>query len=124
MDATRRWLWWGAIVLTIYAGLVWFSPLADGAEPKAMIVGPSESRPGDLVVVRTEGSVGKAFVGLHSSCYWGQKTAPDDAYLAMVGGEFIAHGAQQEATMMSLGASKPATGRRFKTSQLGSCLVM
>jgi hypothetical protein len=25
---------------------------------------------------------------------------------------------------LSLGASEPASGRRFKTSQLGSCLVM
>jgi hypothetical protein len=33
---------------------------------------------------------------------------------------------QREPTVvaMSLGASKPASGRRFKTSQLGSCLVM
>ncbi|MFV1965175.1 MAG: ThuA domain-containing protein [Pirellulaceae bacterium] len=44
-------------------------------------------------------AAGKPFVGLHSSCYWGRDAAPDDAYLAMVGGEFISHGAQQEGTV-------------------------
>ena len=44
-------------------------------------------------------AAGKPFVGLHSACYWGREAAADDPYLAMVGGDFIAHGAQQEATM-------------------------
>jgi len=44
-------------------------------------------------------AAGKPFVGLHSSCYWGRKAAPDDPYLTMVGGRFIAHGAQQKAAM-------------------------
>ena len=42
---------------------------------------------------------GKPFLGLHSSCYWGRDAAPDDPYLAMIGARFVAHGAQQEATM-------------------------
>lgn len=44
-------------------------------------------------------AAGKPFIGIHSSCYWGPDAAPDDPYLAMVGGEFISHGAQQEAAM-------------------------
>jgi type 1 glutamine amidotransferase len=44
-------------------------------------------------------AAGKPFVGLHSSCYWGRNASPDDPYLEMVGCEFIAHGAQQEAAM-------------------------
>lgn len=44
-------------------------------------------------------SAGKPFIGIHSSCYWGPDAAPDDPYLAMVGGEFISHGKQQEAAM-------------------------
>jgi len=44
-------------------------------------------------------AAGKPFIGLHSACYWGSKAAPDDPYLAMVGAEFVSHGAQQEAGM-------------------------
>ncbi len=44
-------------------------------------------------------AAGKPFVALHSSCYWGRPAPADDAYLKMVGGEFIAHGAQQKTTM-------------------------
>ncbi len=44
-------------------------------------------------------AAGKAFIPLHSSCYWGPDAAADDPYLAMVGGEFVTHGAQQEADM-------------------------
>ena len=49
---------------------------------------------------------GKGFIAFHSSCAcWRTPVAKDgetpkvDPYLAMLGGEFIAHGAQQEATM-------------------------
>jgi type 1 glutamine amidotransferase len=45
-------------------------------------------------------AAGKPFVGVHSACYWGPGSGPDDPYLAMVGGIFIAHGAQQESTML------------------------
>jgi type 1 glutamine amidotransferase len=57
---------------------------------------------------------GKPFIALHSSCYWGRKAAADDAYLAMVGAEFISHGEQQEATM------KVASPKFPGTSELGS----
>lgn len=57
---------------------------------------------------------GKGFVAFHSSCAcWrtpGEKyanSAEVDPYLAMVGGEFIAHGAQQEATMRIVSPSFP-----------------
>lgn len=43
-------------------------------------------------------AAGKPFVALHSSCYWGPQ-ANDDPYLKMVGGEFIAHGDQQQGVM-------------------------
>ena len=46
-------------------------------------------------------------MALHSSCYWGRDAAPDDAYLKMVGSEFIAHGAQQEATMKVVSSTFP-----------------
>jgi hypothetical protein len=52
-------------------------------------------------------AAGKPFVGIHSSCYWGAVTDPNDAYLAMVGGEFIAHGAQQTATMKVVSPNFP-----------------
>jgi type 1 glutamine amidotransferase len=41
---------------------------------------------------------GKPFVALHSACYWGPD-AQNDPYLQMVGGEFIAHGQQQPASL-------------------------
>ena len=44
-------------------------------------------------------AAGKPFIGVHSACYWGPSTGPDDPYLAMVGAEFVSHGAQQEAAM-------------------------
>ena len=46
-------------------------------------------------------AAGKPFVGLHSSCYtgnWPPGGGPNP-YLAMLGGEFISHGAQQKAAM-------------------------
>jgi type 1 glutamine amidotransferase len=52
---------------------------------------------------------GKPFVGIHSSCYWGPDAAPDDPYLAMVGAEFVSHGAQQEATMRVVSPGSPGT---------------
>ncbi len=44
---------------------------------------------------------GKPFVGLHSTCYVGRRPAdaPPHPFLAMLGGEFVAHGAQQKSTM-------------------------
>lgn len=49
---------------------------------------------------------GKGFIGFHSSCAcWRTPAAKDgqspelDPFLAMLGGEFISHGAQQESTM-------------------------
>lgn len=46
-------------------------------------------------------AAGRPFVGVHPSCYTGSRPAGagPDPYLAMVGGEFISHGAQQKATM-------------------------
>lgn len=52
-------------------------------------------------------AAGKAFIPLHSSCYWGPNAAADDPYLAMVGGEFISHGAQQEAAMRVVSPTFP-----------------
>jgi type 1 glutamine amidotransferase len=52
-------------------------------------------------------AAGKPFVALHSSCYWGRNSAPDDPYLAMVGGQFVAHGAQQEAGMKVVSPAFP-----------------
>jgi type 1 glutamine amidotransferase len=60
---------------------------------------------------------GKAFVGLHSSCYWGRDAGADDAYLEMVGAEFIAHGAQQESAMKVVSPSFPGVenlGTQFR----------
>lgn len=44
---------------------------------------------------------GKPFVGLHSTCYVGPRKAGAKLhpFLAMLGGEFISHGAQQKSTM-------------------------
>jgi uncharacterized protein len=46
-------------------------------------------------------AAGKPFVGLHSTCYTGPLPAgkPLDPFLTMLGGGFIAHGAQQQSTM-------------------------
>ena len=44
-------------------------------------------------------AAGKPFIAIHSACYWGPNAAVDDPYLAMVGGGFVSHGAQQEAAM-------------------------
>jgi type 1 glutamine amidotransferase len=62
-------------------------------------------------------AAGKPFVGLHSSCYWGRDAEPDDAYLKMVGAEFISHGAQQEAAMKVVSPSFPGVenlGAQFR----------
>ena len=63
-------------------------------------------------------AAGKPFVGLHSSCYWGSKAAPDDSYLAMVGGEFVSHGAQQKATMKVTSPKFPGAGGLGKSFAL------
>jgi type 1 glutamine amidotransferase len=44
---------------------------------------------------------GKPFVGIHPSCYVGRRPAGAKLppFLAMVGGEFVSHGAQQKSTM-------------------------
>ncbi len=59
-------------------------------------------------------AAGKGFIGFHSSCAcWrtpGESvanTAQVDPYIAMIGGEFIAHGPQQEATMRVSSPSFP-----------------
>ena len=52
-------------------------------------------------------AAGKPFVGLHSACYWGPDSAPDDPYLAMVGCKFVSHGAQQEAAMKVVSPNFP-----------------
>ena len=46
-------------------------------------------------------AAGKPFVGLHSSCYTGNWPGGGEPnpFLAMVGGEFVSHGAQQKAAM-------------------------
>jgi type 1 glutamine amidotransferase len=62
-------------------------------------------------------AAGKPFVALHSSCYWGRGAAADDPYLAMVGAEFVAHGAQQEATMQVVSPAFPGAaglGQSFR----------
>ena len=62
-------------------------------------------------------AAGKPFVGVHSSCYWGREAGADDPYLQMVGGNFIAHGAQQESTMLVISPSFPGAqglGKSFR----------
>jgi len=62
-------------------------------------------------------AAGKAFIGLHSACYWGAEAAPDDPYLAMVGSRFVTHGAQQEATMLVTSPGFPGVeglGKSFR----------
>jgi type 1 glutamine amidotransferase len=54
-------------------------------------------------------AAGKPLVGLHSACYWGPDSGPDDPYLAMVGGRFVAHGAQQEAAMKVVSPGFPGS---------------
>ncbi len=61
-------------------------------------------------------AAGKPFVALHSSCYWGPE-AKDDAYLKMVGGEFIVHGDQQPGVMQVASPHFPGVetlGESFK----------
>ncbi len=67
---------------------------------------------------------GKGFIGFHSSCAcWRTAAATEgqppkiDPYLAMLGGEFISHGAQQESTMRVASPKFPGTedlGDEFK----------
>ncbi|HIQ23121.1 MAG TPA: ThuA domain-containing protein [Planctomycetes bacterium] len=54
-------------------------------------------------------AAGKPFVALHSACYWGRQAPADDPYLAMIGARFVAHGAQQEATMRVASPGFPGT---------------
>jgi uncharacterized protein len=44
-------------------------------------------------------AAGQPFVGVHSACYWGRDIRAEDPCVEMVGGNFIAHGKQQESTM-------------------------
>jgi len=46
------------LVLSACAIIVLFAAVLFGAEPKAVILGPSRSLPGDLVVLKTDGTVG------------------------------------------------------------------
>lgn len=67
---------------------------------------------------------GKGFIAFHSSCAcWRTPAAEEgqtpelDPYLAMLGGEFISHGAQQEATMRVASPTFPGMenlGAEFK----------
>jgi type 1 glutamine amidotransferase len=69
-------------------------------------------------------AAGKGFLAFHSSCAsWRTPGKPDansakvDPYIAMIGGEFIAHGPQQEATMRITSPHFPgvtALGHTFK----------
>jgi len=63
-------------------------------------------------------AAGKAFVGIHSGCDSFRKPDPlVDPYIAMVGGQFVSHGAQQEATMRVASANFPGAedlGKSFK----------
>jgi len=62
-------------------------------------------------------AAGKPFVAVHSACYWGRNTPSDDPYLKMVGGNFIAHGAQQESTMLVTAPEFPGVkglGKSFR----------
>jgi type 1 glutamine amidotransferase len=61
-------------------------------------------------------AAGKGFIGFHSSCAcWrtpGESVANSDEvdpYIAMIGGEFIAHGPQQEATIRVSSPNFPGT---------------
>jgi hypothetical protein len=61
-------------------------------------------------------AAGKGFIGFHSSCAcWrtpGESVANSDEvdpYVAMIGGEFVAHGPQQEATMRVSSPKFPGT---------------
>jgi uncharacterized protein len=66
-------------------------------------------------------AAGKSFVGLHSTCNSWRSPGPGDQpnekidpFLAMLGGEFVAHGPQQKAVMRShlAGFSRPEGHRR------------
>ena len=51
---------------------------------------------------------GKPFIGLHSSCYWGDTAGGKlDPALAMLGGRFIVHGEQQDAALRVVSAKFP-----------------
>jgi len=54
-------------------------------------------------------AAGRPLVALHSACYWGRDADPDDPYLAMVGAEFVSHGAQQNAAMKVVSPDFPGT---------------
>lgn len=54
---------------------------------------------------------GKALVAVHSACYWGDQPGPQaQRCIAMVGARFVAHGAQQEATMRVVSPEFPGAG--------------
>ena len=62
-------------------------------------------------------AAGKPFVGIHSACYWGRQAGAEDPYLQMVGANFIAHGAQQESTMLVTSPGFPGAeglGKSFR----------
>ncbi len=68
---------------------------------------------------------GKGFVAFHSSCAsWrtpGKRVANSaevDPYIAMIGGEFVAHGPQQEATMRVASPEFPGIGGLGKAFML------
>jgi type 1 glutamine amidotransferase len=53
-------------------------------------------------------AAGKPFIGLHSSCYWGDTPGGKiDPALALLGGQFIVHGEQQDAAMRVVSAKFP-----------------
>jgi len=96
--------------------LIAFYTCGDLSRPSVDKAPPMSSR-GKQRLVETV-AAGKPFVGIHSACYWGAKTKPGDAYIAMVGGEFIAHGAQQESTMLVTSPKFPGAGGLGKSFRL------
>lgn len=90
-----------------YDALVFYT-CADLSQPSVQNT-PPMSADGKRRLVEAV-AAGKPFIGLHSSCYWGAEAAADDPYLAMVGGEFISHGAQQEAAMRVVSPEFPGAG--------------
>jgi uncharacterized protein len=101
--------------LDIYDAIVFYS-CGDLCQPSMRKAPPMSVKGRERLIAAV--AAGKPFVGLHSSCYWGPDAGPDDAYLALVGGEFISHGAQQESTMKLVAPGFPGTEKLGEGFQL------
>lgn len=100
--------------LSQYDGLVFYT-CGDMSQPSVDKAPPMSAEAKKRLVAAV--AAGKPFVGVHSACFWGADAAPDDPYLAMVGSRFIAHGAQQESTMLVTSPGFPGVkdaGKSFR----------